>query len=175
MIPHPLAAISTAAQLSALLIKRLCVASVALSANAYESPSARAKYQRRTAPRAQAVCERVAQRAQEEGLNPLELIAVSHTETRHTPRLTSSAGAVGPLQVRLVFWRRPRDRSQDTITPALRAWAYYRARSSSLREAAGRYNGGGSSSAYAAQVEAHHAHLKRHLDTMSTHTGGATP
>lgn len=160
MIPHPLAD----------TLLRLCLASVGLTAQAYKSPTARARYLAEQGNAATLVCLEVAQRAEGRGLDPLELIAVSHTESRHTLSVKSDAGAVGPLQALAKYWRRPGD--PDTIEAGLRAWAYYRARSSSTREAAGRYNGGGTASAYARAVEAHHDYLERLARIFMSHRGG---
>jgi len=161
MTPHPLADI----------IIRLCLASVEITASAYESPTARAKYYQRHATEAALTCVEVGERAIEQGLDPLEVIAISHTESRHTRGLTSRSGARGPLQVLLKYWSRSSDR--DPIDAGLRAWAYYRARSQSTQEAAGKYNGAGASSAYAQAVERHRDHLERLSKIYLTHRGGA--
>jgi hypothetical protein len=161
MIPHPLAD----------TLLRLCLASVSLTAQSYKSPTARARYLTKHGNTAALVCLEVAQRAEGRGLDPLELIAVSHTESRHTLEIESDAGAVGPLQALAKYWKRPGD--PDTIEAGLRAWAYYRARSASTREAAGKYNGGGTSSAYARAVEAHREYLERLARIYTAHRGGA--
>lgn len=153
------------------ILARLCLASVAVTANAYESPSARARYWATKGQPAALLCIEIAERAREHDLDPLELIALSWVESRHTPKLTSSAGAVGPLQVMLKYWRRDGDR--DHITAGLRAWTYYRARSASAQEAAGRYNGGGAQSSYAHAYQEHLEKLRRAADIYSAHTGGA--
>lgn len=161
MTPHPLADI----------ILRLCLASVEVTASAYESPTARAKYYQRHATEAALTCVEVGERAIERGLDPLEVIAISYVESRHTRGLTSHAGAVGPLQALKKYWKRRGDR--DHIDAGLRAWAYYRERSASAQEAAGRYNGGGAQSAYAKEVERHLDHLTRLSKIYLTHRGGA--
>jgi hypothetical protein len=156
--------------LTTYLLTRLCMASLALAAQEAGSPTARAKFWSDRAGAHLAVCVAVGERAQVEGLDPLEVIAVSFTESRHTRGLTSHRGAVGPLQALKRYWARAGDK--DNITPGLRAWRYYRSRSRSTREAAGRYNGAGARSAYAAQVAAHRDHLARILRHY-THTGAA--
>jgi len=161
MTPHPLADI----------LLRLCLSSVEVTASAYQSPTARTKYYQRHATEAALTCVEVGERAIERGLDPLELIAVSYVESRHTRGLTSSAGAVGPLQALKRYWQRPGD--QDTIEAGLRAWSYYRERSTCTREAAGKYNGGGGASAYALEVERHYDHLTRLSKIYLTHRGGA--
>lgn len=153
------------------ILARLCLVSVAATANAYESPSARQKYFKKYATAASLVCLEVAERALDADLDPLELIALSWVETRHTREVISSAKARGPLQQLRHYWRRKHDR--DDIAGGLRAWSYYRARSSSAQEAAGRYNGGGSSSGYAAAYQAHLDQLRRAADIFTAHRGGA--
>lgn len=152
------------------LLTRLCMASLALAAQEAGSPTARAKFWTERAGAHLAVCVAVGERAQAEGLDPLEAVAVSFAETRHTRALTSRRGAVGPMQALRRYWARKGDK--DDLAPGLRAWRYYRSRSRSTQEAAGKYNGGGASSAYAAQVAAHRDHLARVLRHY-THTGAA--
>jgi hypothetical protein len=147
----------------------LCLASLTVAAQEADSATARAKFWADRAGEHLAVCVAVADRAQDAGLDPLELIALSYAESRHTRGLTSPRGAVGPLQALRRYWAREGDR--DNITPGLRAWRYYRSRSRSTREAAGRYNGGGARSAYAAQVEAHRDHLAGVLRAITAPTG----
>ena len=84
------------------------------------------------------------------GLNPVEVIAVSWKESRHTRGIVGGAGEVGPLQALPKYWARKHDK--DHITAGLRAWGYYRKKSRSIQEAAGKYNGGGPSSRYAVDV-----------------------
>jgi len=156
--------------LTTYLLTRLCLASLAVAAGEAQSPTARARFWIDRAGEHLAVCVAVADRAQDAGLDPLEIIALSYAESRHTRGLTSPRGAVGPLQALRRYWAREGDTSD--ITPGLRAWAYYRQRSRSTREAAGKYNGGGARSAYAAQVEAHRDHLARQLRHFRA-TGGA--
>lgn len=153
------------------ILVRLCLVSVAATADAYESPSARQKYFRTHATAAALICTEVAERALEAELDPLEIIALSWVETRHTRNAVSSAQARGPLQQLRHYWRRPHDR--DDIAGGLRAWTHYRARSSSAQEAAGRYNGGGSSSGYALAYRAHLDTLRRAADIFTAHRGGA--
>jgi len=155
--------------LTTYLLTRLCMASIALGAGEIESPTARARFWQERAPASLSVCLAVAVRAQDSALDPLEVIALSFTETRHTRGLTSARGAVGPLQALPHYWKRRTDK--DNITPGLRAWSYFRKRSGSTREAAGRYNGAGTGSAYAAQVEAHRDHLAGVLRAITAPTG----
>lgn len=132
------------------VIHALCLWSVHTAS--IEAGSSR-RYWRHQAPRALKVCQEVARRAQNRGLDPLEVIAVSYVETRHNRKLVSSAGAVGPLQALPKYWARKGDR--DHITAGLRAWAYFRRKSSGIQEAAGRYNGAGEDSHYAVHVATH--------------------
>lgn len=153
------------------ILARLCLVSVAATANAYESPTARRAYYAEKSAPASLVCLEVAERALDADLDPLELIALSWVETRHTREVISSAKARGPLQILRKYWRRTHD--HDDIAGGLRAWSYYRARSSSAQEAAGRYNGGGSSSGYAIAYQAHLDKLRRAADIFTAHRGGA--
>ena len=116
-------------------------------------------YWRTRGSQAVAVCQEVGRRADRAGLALPEVLAVSFVETRHRKNLTSSRGAKGPLQALPKYWARPSDR--DHIDAGLRAWAYYRRRSSSVQGAAGKYNGGGKGSRYARDVRRHYELLQR--------------
>lgn len=148
------------------LISLLCALSVQQSSLEASSPSARQRYLRRAAPKAHRVCQEVAHRAHESRLDIYEVIGVSWTETRHRDDLISRAGARGPLQAIPKYWRRKGDR--DYIDSGLRAWRYFRERSRSTREAAGRYNGAGEQSAYARAVAEHADMLKERTAWMIT-------
>ena len=117
--------------------------------SAQESQNSK-RYMKERAPRALATCQLVAQRALKAGLDPVEIVAISWKESRHTRGLVGGAGEVGPLQAIPKYWARKRDK--DHITAGLRAWAYYRKKSATPQEAAGKYNGGGTSSRYAQSV-----------------------
>jgi hypothetical protein len=115
------------------------------------------RYWRYEAPRALNVCRKVGSRALKYKLDPLEVIAVSYVETRHNEKLVSRAGAVGAMQALPKYWKRKKDK--DTLEAGLRAWKYYRKKSSSIRESAGKYNGAGENSRYANDVEKHYQGL----------------
>lgn len=106
------------------------------------------------------VCAKVAIRAEEASLDPLEVIALSYAETRHREDLTSSAGARGALQALPKYWSCA-DAPKDHICAGLRAWEYYRSRSRSAVEAVGKYNGGGTDTRYARTYRKHLRLLKR--------------
>lgn len=139
-------------------ISLLCALSVQTSALQYQSPSAQRAYLRRSGARAHKVCRKVAHRAHSQGLDIYEVIAISQHETRHRTDLIGSSGERGPLQAIPKYWKRKGDR--DAIDSGLRAWRYFRARSTSTQEAAGRFNGAGAQSAYAREV-AEHADMLR--------------
>ena len=120
-----------------------------MSAHESRNPQSYLKHQ---GPRALKVCREVATRARDYGLNPVEVVAVSWKESRHTKGKVGAAGEVGPLQAIPKYWKRKQDR--DHITAGLRAWAYFRKKSKNSQEAAGKYNGAGSSSRYAEDVAA---------------------
>ena len=141
-----------------MMIWLLCIVSVNFSANEDRSLRSAQTYWNRRGVREVRVCVDVGARARERGLVEIEAIAISHTETRHRHRLTSSAGAKGPMQAMLKYWKRDTDR--DYIDAGVRAWSYYRARSQSFREAAGKYNGGGKRSAYAREATKHYQALE---------------
>lgn len=141
------------------IIHALCLWSVSQASLNYESPTAQQKYWKHQAPEAQKTCKEISYRGYAAGLNILELISVSYVETRHTKNLVSPAGARGPLQALPRYWKRKGDK--DHITSGLRAWKYYREKSTSLREAAGKYNGGGAGGQYAQDVQAHYDELKK--------------
>jgi len=139
-------------------ISLLCALSVQTSALQYKSTSAQNAYLRRSGARAHKVCRQVAHRAHSQGLDIYEVIAVSQHETRHRTDLVGTSGERGPLQAIPRYWKRKGDR--DAIDSGLRAWRYFRARSTTTREAAGRYNGAGAQSTYAREV-AEHADMLR--------------
>lgn len=134
-------------------ISLLCALSVQTSALQYKSTSAQNAYLRRSGARAHKVCRQVAHRAHSQGLDIYEVIAVSQHETRHRTDLVGTSGERGPLQAIPRYWKRKGDR--DAIDSGLRAWRYFRARSTTTQEAAGRYNGAGEKSAYAVAIAAH--------------------
>ena len=136
-----------------MMIALLCLISVLQATHEASSQSAKEAYLRRSGSRAMKICVKVAQRAVEAKIDPLEIISISFNETRHRD-LVSKAGARGPLQALPRYWSRQGDR--DHIDAGIRAWTYYRARSEDIRTAAGKYNGGGQRSAYARHVEAHY-------------------
>ena len=136
-----------------MMIAFLCLVSVLQATHEASSQSAKEAYLRRSGPRAMEMCLKVAQRAVEAQIDPLEVIAISFNETRHRD-LISRAGARGPLQALPRYWSRRGDR--DHIDAGIRAWTYYRARSKDIRTAAGKYNGAGKKSAYARDVETHY-------------------
>ena len=136
-----------------MMITFLCLISVYQATHEASSQSAKEAYLRRSGPRAMEMCVKVAQRAVEAKIDPLEIIAVSFTESRHRD-LISKAGARGPLQALPRYWSRRGDR--DHIDAGIRAWTYYRKRSKDIRAAAGRYNGAGGKSVYARDVERHY-------------------
>jgi len=140
------------------LISLLCIISVSQAANE-GGLAATERYYRGRFSQAIEVCKTVGTRAHKRGLDPAEVIALSYIETRHTPRLTSSAGAKGPLQALPKYWSRPQDK--DYIDAGLRAWQWYRAKYPSLQSAAGRYNGAGPQSRYARLYMKHHELLQR--------------
>lgn len=146
------------------LISLLCAISVHASALETSSESARERYLRHSAPKAHRVCRLVAHRAHEHGLDIYEVIAVSQHETRHRTDLVGSSGERGPLQAIPKYWKRKSDR--DAIDSGLRAWSYYRARSTSTQEAAGKFNGSGSKSRYAREVAGHAAMLRERTSWM---------
>ena len=140
------------------IIMMLCIAS--LNQIAHEgSPQYAHHYWSALAPKALPVCLEIAKRAQDQNLNPAEVIALSAIETRHTAGLTSKAGAKGPLQALPKYWSRKDDR--DYIDAGLRAWRYYKKRFKTPRAAAGYYNGGGKNSAYARAYQHHLSHLQK--------------
>lgn len=139
-------------------ISLLCALSVQTSALQYKSTSAQNAYLRRSGARAHKVCRQVAHRAHSQGLDIYEVIAVSQHETRHRTDLVGTSGERGPLQAIPRYWKRKGDR--DAIDSGLRAWRYFRARSTTTQEAAGRYNGAGAQSTYAREV-AEHADMLR--------------
>jgi len=149
------------------LISLLCLISVNSISSLYESPSAQRRYLTRYAPQAHRTCSRVARRAHDQGIDIYEVIAVSSHETAHTEGLTGRAGEIGPLQAIPKYWKRPHDR--DAIDAGLRAWKYYRLKSSSIQGAAGRYNGAGTKSRYARAVS-HHYHLLKERTRWITTT-----
>jgi len=112
------------------------------------------RYWRLQAPRAIRVCQKVATRAHQAGINPLEAIAVSYVESRHNEKLTSEAGAIGAMQAMPKYWVRKGDK--DSLTAGLRAWKYYRNKYKTLEQSAGRYNGAGAHSEYAKAVRDHY-------------------
>jgi hypothetical protein len=140
-----------------MMILLLCLASVSLTASDYRSPSARAKYISRRAPQALRVCSAVGARALASKIPLAEIIALSHTESRHTWAV-SRAGARGPLQALLRYWKRAGD--LDEIDAGLRAWIYYRRKFPDTRQAVGAYNGGGSRTAYARAYIAHEKEMR---------------
>lgn len=140
-----------------MMITLLCLVSVLQATHEASSLSAKEAYLRRSGPRAMKMCVKVAQRAVEAKIDPLEIISISFNETRHRD-LISKAGARGPLQALPQYWSRRGDR--DHIDAGIRAWTYYRARSKDIRTAAGRYNGAGWKSVYARHVETHYHLLK---------------
>lgn len=137
------------------LIYVLCILSVQSAA---EESGLGVRYWDRYGDQQVAVCREVGQRAHLIGLDPVEVIAVSYVETRHTRGLVSPAGARGPLQALPKYWSRSGD--LDFIDAGLRAWAYYRGKSKNITVAAGRYNGGGAQSGYARAVTAHADQLR---------------
>lgn len=137
-----------------MMIAFLCLVSVLQATHEASSQSAKEAYLRRSGPQAVEMCLKVAQRAVEAKIDPLEVIAISFHETRHRGDLNSKAGARGPLQALPRYWSRRGDR--DHIDAGIRAWTYYRARSKDIRAAAGKYNGAGEKSAYARDVETHY-------------------
>ena len=141
------------------LIHALCLWSVSQGSLEYKSPSAQKRYWHKYAHTAHRTCQEVARRGYVQKLNVLELISVSYVESRHTKKLKSLQGARGPLQAMPKYWSRKDDK--DYITAGLRAWKYYREHSTSLSEAAGKYNGGGSKSRYAQDVQAHYDGLSK--------------
>jgi len=146
------------------LISLLCAISVHASALEAPSQTARERYLRHSAPKAHRVCRIVARRAHEQGLDIYEVIAVSQHETRHRNDLIGSSGERGPLQAIPKYWQRKSDR--DAIDSGLRAWSYYRAKSTSTQEAAGKFNGAGSNSRYAREVAEHAAMLREKTSWM---------
>ena len=140
-------------------ISLLCALSVQTSALQYKSTSAQNAYLRRSGARAHKVCRQVAHRAHSQGLDIYEVIAVSQHETRHRADLIGTSGERGPLQAIPRYWKRKGDR--DAIDSGLRAWRYFRARSTTTQEAAGRYNGAGAQSTYAREVAEHADMLRR--------------
>ena len=139
------------------LVNLLCLISFN-SITADHPPKTRQRYARQWAAHSMPTCTDLARRAHAQGLDVAEVIAVSYVETRHRRGLVSKSGARGPLQALPKYWSRPADK--DYVDAGLRAWSYYRARSDSTREAAGRYNGGGENSHYARAVERHARMLK---------------
>jgi hypothetical protein len=140
-------------------ISLLCALSVQASALQYKSTSAQNAYLRRSGARAHKICRTVAHRAHSQGLDIYEVIAVSQHETRHRADLIGTSGERGPLQAIPRYWKRKGDR--DAIDSGLRAWRYFRERSTTTQEAAGRYNGAGEKSAYAREVAEHADMLRR--------------
>jgi hypothetical protein len=111
------------------------------------------------------LCTDIATRAKDKNIDPLEVIALSFIETRHTNNLTSKAGAKGALQALPKYWSRKGDK--DYIDAGLRAWMYYRSKTKSLRHTAGRYNGAGSRSYYAKKYMRHYEKLKKIKRTLN--------
>lgn len=116
------------------------------------------RYWKYKAPLALKVCRKVGSRALKYKIDPLEAIAVSYVETRHNEKLISKAGAVGAMQALPKYWKRKKDK--DSLEAGLRAWKYYRERSSGIRQSAGKYNGAGENSKYAQDVEEHYLGLQ---------------
>ena len=119
----------------------------------YQSPSATHKFYRKYAMKKIKTCQVVGLRARRAGVNPMEAIAVSFIETRHNNKIRGGAGEIGAMQALPKYWLKSTDKNH--IDAGLRAWLYYRKRSSSVQQAAGRYNGGGVDSAYAIKVQGH--------------------
>lgn len=111
-------------------------------------------------PSSWGVCTKVAIRAEQASLDPLEVIALSYAETRHREDLTSPAGAKGALQALPKYWSCA-DAPKDHICAGLKAWEYYRSRSRSAVEAVGKYNGGGTDTRYARTYRKHLRRLQR--------------
>lgn len=148
------------------LISLLCLISVNTIAEQYSSPSAQRRYLTRYAPQAHLTCTRVAQRAHEQETDIYEAISISWKESYHRSQMIGGAGERGPLQAIPKYWARSHD--QDYIDAGLRAWRFYRSRSGSTQEAAGRYNGAGRSSAYARKVTHHQQLLKERTRWITT-------
>ncbi len=94
-------------------------------------------------------CARTAIYAAEHNLDPLEIIALSYAESRHTPGRRSSAGARGVLQALPKYWKCKKPLDYDYECGAFKAWRHYRKRSKTPLEAVGKYNGGGTKTRYA--------------------------
>ena len=135
----------------------ICLLSVEMSA-LEGGRGARDKYYRTHAQADHAVCMQVAHRAHKRGMDFYEVIAISQHETRHRSHLIGSSGERGPMQALPKYWSRKKDK--DYIDAGLRAWRYYRSRSRSTREAAGKFNGAGEKSKYARTIERNTQKLK---------------
>lgn len=142
----------------------ICLLSVEMSAA--ESGVNTRRYYARHAAADHAVCLKVAHRAHLQGLDFYEAVAVSQHETRHRAHLIGSSGERGPMQALPKYWSRKGDK--DYIDAGLRAWSYYRSRSASTREAAGKYNGAGQNSKYARTIE-------RNVKKLKEETAWITP
>jgi len=147
------------------LISLLCLISVNSISSLYESPSAQRRYLTRYAPQAHLTCSRVAHRAHDQGIDIYEAISISWKESYHRSQMIGDVGERGPMQAR-PYWSRAHD--QDYIDAGLRAWRHYRARSGSVRETAGKYNGAGTRSRYAREVYEHQQLLKERTRWITT-------
>jgi soluble lytic murein transglycosylase-like protein len=90
------------------------------------------------------VCQEVATRARDMGVDPALAVSVAYEETRFQRDLKSPSGAVGPLQALPVYWC-PKVGECNEIDAGLRALRYYvrRERGDELR-ALTAYAGAGS-------------------------------
>jgi len=138
------------------IIHALCILSTYQASVESGSPQ---KYWETQSPRALKVCKKVAFRSLEEGLNPLETISLSFIETRHNDKLRGAAGELGPLQALPKYWKRKGDK--DSLEAGLRAWKYYSNKSSTIEEAAGRYNGSGRHGRHAKALREHYTKLDK--------------
>jgi hypothetical protein len=146
------------------VLNLICLLSVEMSAT--ESGVNSRRYYARHAQADHAVCLRVARRAHRQGLDSYEAVAVSQHETRHRAHLVGSSGERGPMQALPKYWSRKGDK--DYIDAGLRAWRYYRSRSASTREAAGKFNGAGQRSKYARTIA-------RNVRTLKDQTAWISP
>ena len=90
-----------------------------------------------------ATCVAVGAGAMDEGVDHRLAIALSYTVSRFNPRAVSSAGALGPLQVKPVFHcPGGRVRGCDLITAGLRAMKKYRKKYKRWPEALCHWNSG---------------------------------
>lgn len=137
---------------------------IALALWTAEAPS---WYQPRI-PAMQETCEEVATAAQERGIDPALIISLAWEESRFR-WVTSSAGAVGPLQALPELWCPDKvERGCDLIEAGLDAWEAFSERWPNEFDTACHYNGGNRcgprSIDYAQRVMTRYYRLTRELD-----------